>query len=54
MANTTIQLFIIRTRAKVKMNVSSVGLLALLLLVLAMTSGCVSVQSESGGEKDED
>ncbi len=53
MANTTIQLFIIRTRAKVKMNVSSVGLLALLLLVLAMTSGCVSVQSESGGEKDE-
>ena len=53
MANTTIQLFIIRTRANVKMNVSSVGLLALLLLVLAMTSGCVSVQSESGGEKDE-
>ncbi len=53
MANTTIQLFIIRTRAKVKMNVSSVGLLALLLLVLAMTSGCVSVQSESGGEIDE-
>ena len=53
MANTTIQLFIIRTIAKVKMNVSSVGLLALLLLVLAMTSGCVSVQSESGGEKDE-
>ena len=52
MANTTIQLFIIRTRANVKMNVSSVGLLALLLLVLAMTSGCVSVQSESGGEKD--
>ena len=53
MANTTIQLFIIRTTARVKMNVSSVGLLALLLLVLAMTSGCVSVQSESGGEKDE-
>ena len=52
MAN-AIQMFIIRTRTNVKMNVSSAGLLALLLVVLVMTAGCVSVQPESDGEKDE-
>ena len=52
MAN-AIQLFIIRTRTIVKMNVSSACMLVLLLVVLVMTAGCVSVQPESGGEKDE-
>ena len=46
-----ILLFIIRTGNNVKMNVSSAYMLV--LVVLVMTAGCVSVQTESGGEKDE-